>query len=364
MLQEMGKFNRNGPAVQTANRSTAVDCLRGIAILWVLAYHFVPLRIFNHGTYGVLLFFIISGYCISFSIETSRSAWHFCAKRLGRLMPALIVCSFITTAFKHLAPQLTEPDRLLSWWDFGYTIIALPTYNAFQVDYHLPDGAYWSLQVEFQFYLTCFAIMAISLRRHLLSILCVIVALHTLTTGQQSNGLNDFYPFFIVGISVAALVEGRTREGVLGICFALVLDLYHLYFHFSQPSIPVEISRSIFLWVGTGAIYFAAKHSVSPRIERLLRPLSFVGLISYPLYLIHQDVGHMIINLVPSPSTQLGLLIRGAIISGLMTFLAWAIYFFVERKSIKPLTAFLSGTPQERPEDIMSANEAIAAQAS
>ena len=39
------------------------------------------------GTDGVLLFFMISGYCIALSAASSTSCWHFYAKRLGRCCP-------------------------------------------------------------------------------------------------------------------------------------------------------------------------------------------------------------------------------------------------------------------------------------
>ncbi|WP_454647107.1 acyltransferase family protein [Bradyrhizobium liaoningense] len=125
-----------------SERSVGIDCLRAISIIWVLLYHFTPLQVFNRDTFGVLLFFIISGYCIAFSVETSQSAWHFYAKRLGRLLPALIVCGLLTTLFKHVMSNLVEPGREVTWFDYAYTLISLPTLNVLHVDHHLPDGAY------------------------------------------------------------------------------------------------------------------------------------------------------------------------------------------------------------------------------
>jgi peptidoglycan/LPS O-acetylase OafA/YrhL len=338
--------------MESRNRSTAIDCLRAFSILWVVAYHFVPLDIFRYGTYGVLLFFIISGYCISFSAETSQSAWHFYAKRLGRLLPALLVCGFMTTAFKYFAPQLTEPSRLLSWGTYAYSMFALPTLSFLRIDTRFPDGAYWSLLIEFQFYLICFAIMAIGLRKHLLPVLCIFVAFRTLTTSPDQTSSNDFFPFFIAGLSVAAMVEGRLREALIGIGAAILVDLYHLHFHYLQPSVPVSVSRSVLLWVGTAAMYFAATYKPTRQAERLLLPLSFVGLISYPLYLIHQDVGNMILRWgnVEYTANGTALYVRAFGVTGLMAFLAWIIYFFVERNAIKPLTTFLSRLFQRKGE--------------
>ncbi|HVX78239.1 MAG TPA: acyltransferase [Bradyrhizobium sp.] len=327
--------------MHASNRSVAIDCLRGVAVLWVVEYHFYKLSIFHLGTYGVLLFFIISGYCISISMEGSKSAWHFYAKRLGRLLPALIVCGFITTAFKHIAPWLTEPNRLLPWWQYAYSIILLPTLSFFRVDSGFPDGAYWSLLVEFQFYFLCAAIMLIGLREHLIPILCVLVVFRTLTTSIADATPNDFLPFFIAGASVAALAEGRAREATIGFVVAIAVDLYHLYFHFPQPSVPIVLSRTITLWGGTLGVYLASRLHVPAKLAPLLLPLSLVGLISYPLYLIHQDVGAMILALLypgGAPVYAETILVPAALIT-----VSWLIYFFVERNAIKPLTSFLAG---------------------
>jgi len=95
----------------------------------VLFYHFVSLSLFKKGTYGVALFFMISGYCIAISASHSRSAWHFYAKRLGRLLPALVVCSLATVTLKHMFPELIQANRLAPWRDMFYSWIALPTLN-------------------------------------------------------------------------------------------------------------------------------------------------------------------------------------------------------------------------------------------
>lgn len=324
-----------------SERSIGIDCLRAISIIWVLLYHFVPIQAFNRGTFGVLLFFIISGYCIAFSVETSQTAWHFYAKRLGRLLPALIVCGFLTTLFKILAPELVEPGRGLKWVHYVYTLIALPTLNVLQVNYNLPDGAYWSLQIEFQFYVFCFLMMVLGLKHRLLALLCAVTIFRTLTTSTEYYTSNDFFPFFIAGMSVAALVRGRTGEAIAGLLVAFSVELYHLKFNVKQPSVPIEMYRSLLLWSGTAAVYLAVRYDhVLPRAFRVL---AFIGVISYPLYLIHQDVGMMILRWaqVGRDSTS-DLLIRAFVLPAFLAAIAWLVYVLVEKPTIKPLTRFLA----------------------
>nr|WP_256468866.1 acyltransferase [Bradyrhizobium sp. 76] len=324
-----------------SERSVGIDCLRAIAIIWVLLYHFVPLQVFNRGTFGVLLFFIISGYCIAFSVETSQTAWHFYAKRLGRLVPGLVVCGLLTTLFKYFAPDLVEAGRGMNWLSYFYMPFGLATLNVFQKNYVLPDGAYWSLVVEFQFYVFCFLMMALGLRQRLIALLCAFVVFRTVTTSTDYYTTNDFFPFFIAGMSVAALIRGRTGEGIAGIVVAFSVELYHLKFHVKQPSVPIEMYRSLLLWTGTALVYVTARYDFL--LPRAFRAFAFIGVISYPLYLIHQDVGMMILQWahVGSESTT-DLLIRAFVLPTFLACIAWLVYVLVEKPTIKPLTAFLA----------------------
>lgn len=331
-------------AVSDEDRSPAIDCLRAFSILWVLFYHFVSLALFKKGTYGVALFFMISGYCIAISASHSRSAWHFYAKRVGRLLPALVVCSLLTVTLKHLVPELIGANRLVSWSDMFYSWVALPTLNVLNVGYRLPDGTYWSLDVEFHFYALIFAIMLVGLRNHILLTVCGYVVVEVcLLKSHQTNLV--FYPFFIAGLSIACLAERRIWISCFGIGFAVLLDLYFLLNGFMQPSAsPIEVSRSITLWVAIAALIAAVRIRPSPAAAKFLRPLAYVGLVSYPLYLIHFDVGVIFFNWigVPYSDTFYPRLIRFLLAPMLFIPIAGVIHAFVERPLIKPLTRLLS----------------------
>ncbi|WP_213775430.1 acyltransferase [Bradyrhizobium sp. dw_78] len=324
------------------DRSTAIDFLRGASILTVVWYHYVQIPILNHGFYGVLLFFVISGYCIPFSVESSHSGWQFYAKRLGRLMPALIVCGALTTYLKSKFPELMLSDRqVISWWDYVSFLVSAPTLGIFRVPFQMPDGAYWSLLVEFQFYVVCFAGIIVGARDRLIWFVCIVALLHTLTTGLAINGSFDFFPFFICGMGIAAIVRRKVSTGVAAILFAWALDLYHLKFGFVQPSAPIGQGRTEFLWVSTLLVAAAAFCPRNRYIVAVLRPISWIGLISYPLYLVHQEIGLMIIKWLNVPANAW--ILRAVAVPACMALVAWLVYFFVERRLIKPLSAILSG---------------------
>ncbi len=70
------------------------------------------------------------------------------------------------------------------------------------------------------------------------------------------------------------------------------------------------------------------------------RPLVFLGMISYSLYLIHYPIGTRLVNLggryVTGPGTSLALV---AAVLGIMVLCAWALYFCVERPAQRWATA-------------------------
>ncbi|WP_283810155.1 acyltransferase [Bradyrhizobium sp. LVM 105] len=319
------------------DRSIGIDCLRAIAILWVVAYHFVPLSIFSKGTYGVLLFFAVSGYCISFSASSSKSAWDFYAKRLGRLLPALIFATLLITAIKHLFPQFIEANRIPTWFHAFYTLFALPTLHILKINLIYPDGAFWSLDIEFQFYLLCALLIAVGLRKYLLPAICIWCLIRFALSSPKNPYSNDFFAFFIAGLSVASYAAGHRMQALFGTAVALFLEAGHLLLSYQQPSVPIETSRFAMLAFSIAAVFVAAQC----KAPRFLNPLAFVGLVSYPLYLLHQDLGHMALAWldVPYSDRLVPTLIRALIVPPILVGVGALVYFYVE----KPLTGRLTG---------------------
>jgi peptidoglycan/LPS O-acetylase OafA/YrhL len=95
-----------------SQRLAWLDALRGIAALWVVYQHWgsrvfpsvhaVVFSVFDPGLYGVLVFFLISGYIVPASLERTGSVRSFWISRLFRLFPLFAFVIGITLAF-HLA---------------------------------------------------------------------------------------------------------------------------------------------------------------------------------------------------------------------------------------------------------------------
>ena len=201
--------------------------------------------------------------------------------------------------------------------------------------------------MEFHFYALIFFFMLVGLRNHLLLCVCIYTAVEVRFLKSHQTNL-VFYPFFIAGLSIACLVARRTQAACLGFAFAILLDLDFLLNGFMQPSAaPIEFSRSVLLWLGIIALIAAVKIQPPPAVVKWLRPLAYIGLVSYPLYLIHQDVGIIFFNAigVPYSDTWLPRLLRLLLAPTIFIAVAGLIHAFVERPMIAPLTRLLTGRP-------------------
>jgi peptidoglycan/LPS O-acetylase OafA/YrhL len=138
-----------------------IDGLRAIAVLLVVCYHYFHVR---GGYVGVDIFFVISGFLISYQIFSDLDTRSFrlpvfYAKRIRRIFPPLVLMIVVTllagwylllpTDFrslgKHAAAGIANIDNLLLWTEAGY-------FDA--PSGHKPFLHLWSLGIEEQFYLT------------------------------------------------------------------------------------------------------------------------------------------------------------------------------------------------------------------
>ena len=141
-----------------------VDGLRALAVLSVLVYHLEPSWLAG-GFAGVDIFFVISGFIVSVSVGERpaagllRFAGFFYARRMVRILPALIFCLLATT----LATAVLVPPAWLSDGIARSGVAAFFGLSNFVLqeggrDYFSPAAEFnpfthtWSLGVEEQFY--------------------------------------------------------------------------------------------------------------------------------------------------------------------------------------------------------------------
>lgn len=179
-----------------------LDGLRGVAIALVVLFHayarwpeHVPYgdryaSVWGYGFLGVELFFLTSGFVILMTLEKCTGFKDFMVRRWKRLFPAMLVCSVVVFAtagwfserpagqptWASLVPGLLFVEPLWIKWATGYTIVPL-------------EGAFWSLYVEFKFYLIAGAVFFVWGERRLLGVLLALALLgHAVAAwGQQAT---------------------------------------------------------------------------------------------------------------------------------------------------------------------------------
>ena len=289
-----------------------IDGLRALAVVPVILFH-AGVETFRGGFVGVDVFFVISGYLITTiifdEIATEQfSLVSFYERRVRRLFPALYVVSASTTAASLF---LLYPAQLKS---FARSLISAPLFFA---NFHFwsergyfgeaselkPLLHLWSLAVEEQFYIV-FPLLLLLISRSKKSSYSLLFAgfLLSLTSSYYVTEIHFETAFFfpvtrawelLVGSLAAILMrEGLylrwtlASEAVSIIGLSLILFSYLEFDHTTAfPGVNATIPVcGTFLFILAGASSRWARHALS------LKPIVFVGLLSYSLYLWHQPI--------------------------------------------------------------------------
>lgn len=293
------------PTVHNLRYRPDIDGLRAIAVLAVLLFH-AHIPQISGGFIGVDVFFVISGYLITAALLSDGSILRFYRHRARRILPALFVLIAvvgIAAGFillprdlvefgKSAIAALTFWSNILFWRQSGY----------FASETELKPLLHtWSLGVEEQFYIVFPLIlwMACRLSREKLAILLAALAAASLALAvfaiSQGKTTAAFYLAptraweLLVGSLLATgmlptpdhrgLRTGVAAMGLVAILVPLFLYTGHTPFPGLAALAPVLGSMAL-IWAGTGG-----RHGLSPLME--FRPLVFIGLISYSLYLWH-----------------------------------------------------------------------------
>ncbi|HMF62558.1 MAG TPA: acyltransferase [Edaphobacter sp.] len=290
-----------------------LDGMRGIAALIVFFHHLCSASIytnnwgpgvlflrnlFEYGTSGVDVFFVLSGFLITSLLIRDRQspAYYrdFYWKRALRILPLYVLCLFGVLL---LIPHST-----------GYVLVSALFIANFANAFHIQSaGPFWSLAIEEQFYLlwpTVVRRRSVSTLGHWALAIAVTAVL--LRFASAIVGHHNYYITFLrcdglaVGALIACRFERRQREHLrlsaddsLFVA-ALVIGALLCTVPFALPSTTVGIAfaeafrqTGITLICG-GIVGLLIAHTESKGLAPLRsRFLTFFGLISYALYMIH-----------------------------------------------------------------------------
>lgn len=285
-------------AKAATSRLVEIDALRGIAAIAVVLFHLTtrymelfsfkssPIISFPLGHHGVNLFFIISGFVIFMTLEKTARPLDFVVSRFSRLFPVYWVAVFVTFALTH---WLGLPGKLVS---FGAAVAnMLMLHGLFRVPH--VDGVYWTLEVELLFYFGMFFLFCIGALSRIHWALMALLALRLLYfVMHQAFGIDlpwilyrlsilAYIPWFAIGISIYLATSRKAQGQWKAPAFTAALAIATLL-------IVESIGLAALALAMAAAVFLAA----SGRLTWLRNPvLAWLGAISYPLYLVHENIG-------------------------------------------------------------------------
>jgi len=288
-----------------------IDGLRAVAVLPVLCFH-LRMPWISGGFVGVDVFFVISGYLIGQGILNQLSSGTFSIRdfyerRFRRIAPALFLMLLLTTV---VASCFLLPKRLL-----GYANSLIATIGSLSNFYFLRGSGYffgsedvvllhtWSLAVEEQFYLLfpLFVMLVYRANRATTGVMLAAAALASFLLNVLMLPRWPAATFYmlpprawelLLGVLLAKYEPLRQRSRFVSETFAatgLAMILGSMIM--ITGDMPFPGLRAMPPCVGS-AMIIAAGIDQNTSVNRVLtwRPLVFIGLLSYSLYLFHWPV--------------------------------------------------------------------------
>ena len=301
----------------------ALDGLRAVAIVVVMAYHAFPKQV-HGGFLGVELFFVLSGFLITALLlkEWDRfgsiSLPNFYMRRVIRLFPALVLLLIVvlwidSLVFADVVGRETGRDALLS---LAYVMNWARAFDWVTTSFLAHT---WSLSIEEQFYLLWPAMLVLLCRRCdarqiavRLTVLAVLIALYRASATlagaaplRMYNGLDTRADGLMLGSALAAAFQGglidvrskevqqQFRRLVPVASFGLAFAVFLADWRFARTYLfllPITVLLSSVL---IGGVYVSAAGSP---VRRFLESRTLVGIgrISYGLYLWHFPIYQML----------------------------------------------------------------------
>ncbi len=287
-----------------------IDGLRAVAILSVLSYH-AGASWLPGGFLGVDVFFVVSGFLITRILlkdfaASSFSLWEFYKRRILRIVPALAVVLVATTL---AAMALLLPGELL---DYSRSLInaSLSISNIYfwhSIDYfgraawHMPLLHTWSLAIEEQFYLLYPVLLWLfhTVFRGRLRSPVLVLTLLSLAACWFMDQRWPTAAFYLlparawelgIGCVLATCRDSTASRAVSTACsVAGVVLLLVPMAQATAESVGSLWPKSLPTCLGTALLIGFAERTIVGRVLSW-RPIVFIGLVSYSLYLWHWPV--------------------------------------------------------------------------
>lgn len=310
-----------------------IEIIRELAALWVFAYH-----ISNHfahnpflyetallGHHGVPIFFVLSGFVIAYSaestIQNNGSPLAFLKRRFLRIYPPLWASIAVVLVLPYLLEfisffktgSLIIPTIALIQTgivDWLKTISLMKVFDATSDTLSIPfshiNSVYWSLAIEMQIYaVVAIAISVGKFYKHILIVITAIcIALPAIPYSFNHRFFVHYWYMFAIGVAFAYLYKNNLtmidfipapyikHELVISILLAAsaVTIPFTLAKAFGSISaLEISITTAALIWVlaPVERLLTQIKTNRSVFWLVLVGPLLTLGTISYSVYLLH-----------------------------------------------------------------------------
>lgn len=347
----------------------ALDLTRFACALAVVVFHYAgwmpsltgtgpataPLRA---GWIGVELFFVLSGVVIAWSAEGS-APMGFLARRALRLLPAAWVCASITA----LALLLDgDPARQVALRWFASMAFA-PT--GWQI-----DNSYWTLAIEVSFYLLIARVLCGGATLERLERIAIALGCAS-TTYWVATMIVDVLPmqnravqllllphgcFFALGVLIrVAQRRGHDAQVVVPMIIFGAACTAEIVAHAREFPLGGGMTGWALAAFAAGLLPILCADRLQPWLADRVpaRTAVMLGLMTYPLYLIHQQFGMVVVNALDAAGlwrwAALGLT------AALCVALAWAIARWVEPAIRRKLIVAVNRRRGQAPDNLPTA---------
>ena len=273
--------------------------LRGVAALGVVLYHYSGLLLptlnpnyltafLAYGEYGVQIFFVISGFIIPYSMAKSNyiisDFWKNLYRRYIRLAPpAYVAMLFSILIYFSAIILLKRPIDGISWPGTSWVaILGNLTFSAPLINSSWYNPVFWTLAIEFQFYILIGLLLPLILNKNYWTtlIICLMIMLIGHNRPQYIDWFGWFFghaSFFFLGIIIFL-----KKENMLKIIPFILITTAVIIICYYQNSTP----KFLFGMFAFSIILF--------KINISFKLATYLGSISYSLYIIHWPFGILI----------------------------------------------------------------------
>ena len=355
--------------VSNRHRRTGLDGLRGVAAFVVVAHHllltlpwfadrvnlgligpknqfsvsirnlfeYTPLHIFYGGAEAVIIFFVLSGYVLVYSVNIGE-VFSYARYRLFRLYVPIFATITLSCSLILLFPRKALVGG--SWWINSHPMES--TLASFLKNIWVVDGtdwlnsSLWTMKYEIVFSLSVVIFARFNFRKSAITFAFVITTLGCLLGIGMHYGfeLLSWIPVFFAGSALHWMPENRIKFPILH----LVLGIFVLFSPWSFAGFGYTMSSTInrvLMTIGALIIVNVCRqtgNSVSKLLSKRIPVL--MGRYSYSLYLIHAPVLTTVWFVMGIPANHASWLVQVAVSSLCIAGGTAVVYQVAEKPSL------------------------------